>query len=340
MTDLYNINTSPVLTFAKLNMNGDTVKVNTSVMKKENVEQYVFGNGLTADDSYEYEIPGSASGKDIDRLLSPDVTMLTAKGDAEVTLAFNGSGVIQRVIRISSGANITLVEVVKGSAPEIGINSTAYILEKSARLKLIRIQMLDKDTLYVDDLRAKLYEDSNLEVVRLDLGSKKSYIASNVSLEGKNSEYTAGGDYLLNGSQRLDINMIAEHIAPDTVSDMRCDGVLLDSASKIFRGVLDFKSGCKGAKGAENEEVILLSEDVDNQSVPIILCGEEDVEGNHGASVGKISDEVIYYLMTRGFDEETAIRLIIRSKFNNLTEQLKNSELKNVINKLVDGVLS
>ena len=340
MTDLYKINTSPVLTFAKLNMNGDTVKINTSVLKKENVEQYVFGNGLTADDSYEYEIPGSASGKDIDRLLSPDVTMLTAKGDAEVTLAFNGSGVIQRVIRISSGANITLVEVVKGSAPEIGINSTAYILEKSARLKLIRIQMLDKDTLYVDDLRAKLYEDSNLEVVRLDLGSKKSYIASNVSLEGKNSEYTAGGDYLLNGSQRLDINMIAEHIAPDTVSDMRCDGVLLDSASKIFRGVLDFKSGCKGAKGAENEEVILLSEDVDNQSVPIILCGEEDVEGNHGASVGKISDEVIYYLMTRGFDEETAIRLIIRSKFNNLTEQLKNSELKNVINKLVDGVLS
>ena len=340
MTDLYKINTSPVLTFAKLNMNGDTVKINTSVLKKENVEQYVFGNGLTADEGYEYEIPGSASGKDIDRLLSPDVTMLTAKGDAEVTLSFNGSGVIRRVIRISSGANITLVEVVKGSAPEIGINSTAYILEKSAKLKLIRIQMLDKDTLYVDDLRAKLYEDSNLEVVRLDLGSKKSYIASNVSLEGKNAEYTAGGDYLLNGSQRLDINMIAEHIAPDTVSDMRCDGVLLDSASKIFRGVLDFKSGCKGAKGAENEEVILLSEDVDNQSVPIILCGEEDVEGNHGASVGKISDEVIYYLMTRGFDEETAIRLIIRSKFNNLTEQLKNSELKNVINKLVDGVLS
>lgn len=340
MTDLYKINTSPVLTFAKLNMNGDTVKVNTSVLKKENVEQYVFGNGLIADDGYEYEIPDSASGKDIDRLLSPDAGMYTAKGDAEVTLSFNGSGVIQRVIRVSEGVNVTIVEVVKGSAPEICINSTAYILEKSARLKLIRIQMLDKDTLYVDDLRAKLYEDSNLEVVRLDLGSKKSYIASNVSLEGKNAEYTAGGDYLLNGSQRLDINMIAEHIAPDTVSDMRCDGVLLDSASKIFRGVLDFKSGCKGAKGAENEEVILLSEDVDNQSVPIILCGEEDVEGNHGASVGKISDEIIYYLMTRGFDEETAIRLIIRSKFNNLTDQLKNSELKNVINKLVDGVLS
>ena len=340
MTENYKINTSPVLTFAKLGMNGDTVRVNASKIRKENVEQYIFGSGIISNDDYEEMLPVSASGEDIDKLLSPESRLMTVKGDAEVTLAFTGSGVIQRVIRIARGVDATLVEVVRGSAPDAAVNSTSYILEENARLKLIRIQLLDKDTLYIDDLRAKLLTDSYLEVVRLDLGSKLSYIASNVSLDGKNAEYLAHGDYLLNGSQRLDINMIADHIAPNTKSDMRCDGVLLDSASKIFRGVLDFKSGCKGAKGAENEEVILLSPDVDNQSVPIILCGEEDVEGNHGASVGKISDEIIYYLMTRGFDEDSAIRLIIRSKFNTLTEQLANKELRRVINKMVDGVLS
>ena len=340
MTDIYKVNTSPVLTFAKLGMNGDKIKVNTAKIKKENVEQYIFGNGLVANDDYEALLPVSASGNDIDRLLSPDSRLMTVKGDAEVTISFNGSGVVQRVIRVARGIEATLVEVVKGFAPDAGINSTTYILEENARLKLIRIQILDKDTLYIDDLRAKLLADSYLEVVRLDLGSRQSYIASNVSLDGKNAEYLAHGDYLLNGSQRLDINMIADHIAPNTKSDMRCDGVLLDSASKIFRGVLDFKSGCKGAKGAENEEVILLSPDVDNQSVPIILCGEEDVEGNHGASVGKISDEIIYYLMTRGFDEDSAVRLIIKSKFRALTEQLSNKELRSVIDKMVDGVLS
>ncbi|MCR4704189.1 MAG: SufD family Fe-S cluster assembly protein [Saccharofermentans sp.] len=340
MTDSYMVNTSPVLTFAKLGMNGDTIRVNCSKIKKDNVEQYVFGSGLVVNDDYEALLSVSASGKDIDRLLSPDSRLMTVKGDAEITLSFAGSGVVQRVIRVARGVEATLVEVVKGSAPDAAINSTSYILEDNARLKLIRIQLLDKDTLYIDDLRAKLLADSYLEVVRLDLGSKMSYIASNVSLVGKNAEYIAHGDYLLNGSQRLDINMIADHIAPNTKSDMRCDGVLLDSASKIFRGVLDFKSGCKGAKGAENEEVILLSPDVDNQSVPIILCGEEDVEGNHGASVGKISDEIIYYLMTRGFDEDSAIRLIIKSKFRTLTDQLANKELCSVINKMVDGVLS
>jgi len=334
------VNTSPVLTFAKLGMNGDTIRVNSSKIKKDNVEQYVFGSGLVVNDDYEALLSVSASGKDIDRLLSPDSRLMTVKGDAEITLSFAGSGVVQRVIRVARGVEATLVEVVKGSAPDAAINSTSYILEDNARLKLVRIQLLDKDTLYIDDLRAKLLADSYLEVVRLDLGSKMSYIASNVSLVGKHAEYIAHGDYLLNGSQRLDINMIADHIAPNTKSDMRCDGVLLDSASKIFRGVLDFKSGCKGAKGAENEEVILLSPDVDNQSVPIILCGEEDVEGNHGASVGKISDEIIYYLMTRGFDEDSAIRLIIKSKFRTLTDQLANKELSSVINKMVDGVLS
>ncbi|MCR4774764.1 MAG: SufD family Fe-S cluster assembly protein [Saccharofermentans sp.] len=340
MTDVYNINTSPALTFAKLGMNGDRISVNTSLIKKVNVEQYIFGNGITDTDDIDEALPGGAAGQDIDRLLSTESRIMTVKGNAGITISFSGSGVIRRVLKVARGVEAEVVEVVKGKAPDIALNSTSYILEKNARLKLIRIQMLDKDTLYVDDLRAKLHEDSYLEVVRLDLGSKRSYIASKVSLEGKNSEYKAHGDYLLNGSQRLDINMIAEHIAPDTVSDMRCDGVLLDSASKIFRGVLDFKSGCKGAKGAENEDVILLSEDVDNQSLPIILCGEEDVEGNHGASVGKISDEIIYYLMTRGFDEEAAVRLIIRSKFNNITSQLKNSDLRDVINRQIDGVLS
>ncbi len=339
MTETVNINTSPALTFAKLNMNGDRISLNVSSLKGENVEEKISGEGLQENGIYYDELPEGASGEDLIRYTDPFVKAMTLTEDSKVTLNFSGAAAVKRAITVPAGKEVELIEVTEGSS-EAAFNSTTYILEKGARLKLVRIQILDKRSLYIDDLRARLYADASLEVVRIDLGAIKSYIASRVFLEGKSAEYAAHGDYLLNREQRLDINMIAEHIAPDTVSDMRYDGVLLDSASKIFRGTLDFKSGCKGAKGSENEDVVLLSEDVRNQSLPIILCGEEDVEGNHGASVGKISDEIIYYLATRGFNEEEATKLLIRSKFNATVSNIPEGELRDEVNRLIDGVLA
>ena len=69
---------------------------------------------------------------------------------------------------------------------------------------------------------------------------------------------------------------------------MTADGVLQGGAKKIYRGTIDFKNGSAGAVGDEKETVLLLSDDVVNQTIPLILCSEEDVQGNHGASIGKL----------------------------------------------------
>lgn len=339
MKGSFNVNTSPSLTFAKLNMNGDNVGIDTGKLNRDNVRQVITGGGITESDE-RIVIPLPKTDEDrIFELAEPAEKVIRLTEDAKIILEYCGESAIQRVIRVASKKTVNVIEVTKGCGGDQALCNTRYILEEGSRLKLIRIQILDKGTLYIDDLKAVLEKDSYLEVVRIDLGAHRSYIGSHVLLDGKNAEYKAQGDYLLNGDQRLDINMIADHIAPDTVSDMRYDGVLIDSASKLFRGTLDFKSGCKGAKGSENEEVILLSEDVINQSLPIILCGEEDVEGNHGASVGKISDEIIYYLATRGFDEESATKLIIRSKFNEAVSQIEDEKIRGELTRRIDEVL-
>ena len=339
MTESYNINRSPVPTFAKLNMNGDPVQIRSDISDCEQVKMTFKDDGLVENGYYTGDIPESASGEDIEKLLKNKRHYYLAEGNAEVTIFFENDSVLGRVIRVPANADISLLEVTRGKGETI-INSTVYILEKGARLKLVRIQLLDRSTRYIDDLRAELSEDSNLEVIRLDLGSAVSYISSNILLDGKDSDYTALGNYLLTDKQRLDINMMAAHIAPNTKSDMRADGVLCGASSKIFRGVLDFKSGCKGAKGAENEDVIMLSEDARNQSLPIILCGEEDVEGNHGASVGMISDEILYYLACRGFDKETATRFLIRARFDGILSFVDKDDLRSEISKLIDEVLA
>ena len=70
---------------------------------------------------------------------------------------------------------------------------------------------------------------------------------------------------------------------------MTANGVLRDHAKEAVSRYHDFKKGAKGAKGDELEDVLLLDDGVQNQTIPLILCAEEDVEGNHGASIGSLT---------------------------------------------------
>ena len=78
-----------------------------------------------------------------------------------------------------------------------------------------------------------------------------------------------------------------------------------------LRGTIDLVRGCKGAEGAERETVLLVDEGVRNKTVPVILCNEDDVAGNHGATIGHIRDDQQFYLASRGLSQEAAERLFV-----------------------------
>ncbi len=96
------------------------------------------------------------------------------------------------------------------------------------------------------------------------------------------------------------MNYVARHHGRKTESLMESSGVLSGEAFKLFRGTIDFVKGCPGSVGNEKEDVLLLGDDVVNQTIPLILCAEEDVEGNHGASIGELDEKTLFYLMSRG----------------------------------------
>ena len=84
----------------------------------------------------------------------------------------------------------------------------------------------------------------------------------------------------------------------------------MDSAKKVFRGTIDFKTGSSDSKGSENETVIMLGDDVVNKTVPLILCSEENVEGSHGATIGELDDDTLFYFGSRGIGREEAERIM------------------------------
>ena len=87
----------------------------------------------------------------------------------------------------------------------------------------------------------------------------------------------------------------------------------------------------------ESPDVLLLDDGVQNQTIPLILCAEEDVEGNHGASIGSLDDELIFYLESRGISEEAAYELMAKARLKAVCKKIPVEGLRAELNEMLDG---
>ena len=120
--------------------------------------------------------------------------------------------------------------------------------------------------------------------------------------------FSAGIGYLGQKQQTVDMNLVVNHWGQKTTSEINAAGALKDDAQKIFRGTIDFKKGSAGSVGSEQETVLMLGDGVVNKTVPLILCAEENVVGNHGATIGEL-DEDTRTIWSAEHDARVAITL-------------------------------
>ena len=130
-------------------------------------------------------------------------------------------------------------------------------------------------------------------------------------LRGDSPRIDVDTRYLGMGDQERDFNYLLRHHGTRTECNLQANGVLAGKSSKTLRGTIDLIRGCKGAEGSENETVLLVDEGVRNKTVPVILCNEDDVAGNHGATIGHIRDEQLFYLASRGLSSEVAEAMFV-----------------------------
>lgn len=216
------------------------------------------------------------------------------------------------------------------SGKDAGLSSIQIKIyaEENARIKLSMAQTLEQSEISFWDVGGELKENSSVEMIKLETGSKQAYTGTLMNLSGKKSSFDAQIGYYGQNKQKLDMNYVARHIGKRTVSNMETNGVLEDGSSKLFRGSIDFRPGCSGAKGDEKEEVLLLGDDVVNQTIPLILCGEEDVEGNHGASIGNLDEKTMFYLKSRGFSEKAAQNMVARARIDSICGKIPDAYVR------------
>ena len=107
-------------------------------------------------------------------------------------------------------------------------------------------------------------------------------------------------------------------------------------AQKSFKGIIDFKRGAKQSVGEEKEFAIMLSQGVKTKSLPVLLCGEEDVLGSHATSCGKLDDDAIFYITSRGIDVLEAKKLLIKAKFNVILSKIFDAKIAKEVSEKID----
>lgn len=217
--------------------------------------------------------------------------------------------------------------------------SIRVVAEEGSEVKVCYLSRNDDRHSALVSLKADVHKDARFHLIQAEIGSQKSFFGCEVDLLGEAAEVEIDSIYFVDGSRELDLFYNINHIAKKTGSRIRVNGALKDEAKKTFKGTIDFKKGSSESKGSEEEYATLLNDGVRNIAVPILLCQEDDVEGVHAASAGKIDEDLLFYIMSRGLNLSQAKKIVVESKLTPTLDLIFDEELKKKVWERIEGAM-
>ena len=205
---------------------------------------------------------------------------------------------------------------------------TALTLHGNASLRLVQVLGAQDSALLYAKTDADCAPGAGVDMTQILMGRGDLYSDNDTELVGDGSHYSAQIGYLGRGSQTIDVNVVVNHYGKNTECEIDTSGALKDAAKKVFRGTIDFKTGSSNSVGNEKETVLMLGDDVVNKTVPLILCAEENVVGNHGATIGELDDETLFYFESRGISRAQAENILARASIERFARTVDDEVLR------------
>lgn len=201
-------------------------------------------------------------------------------------------------------------------------------LEEKARVKLVIVTNLPENTINFLSSTTILAEEAYLDMSYIEIGADYSVVNLKNILEGDNAVVIEEGVYFKEKDQFLDLLATNDHYGNGTDSDAMFNGAVKDRAHKNWKGVVDLRKGCFEADGKIGDYSMMFSDEVKNKTAPILLCAEKEVAGNHAASVGRLNKEMLFYIMSRGFDKKQAESMMLEAVFSKALDKVEDEDLR------------
>jgi len=216
------------------------------------------------------------------------------------------------------------------------VSSAVEVLARNgAQIQYVSLQRMGKGAFHLSQQKTLADRDATLDTLNVSLGGSVGRVDLTAELRGPGSNSDMLGLYFGDSDQHFDHNTRQDHIAPNAKSDLLYKGALDDRARAVFRGIIRVHKGAQQTDAYQTNRNLLLSEEARADSLPNLEIEADDVRCSHGATVGELDQEHLFYLMSRGLRRSHAERLVV---LGFLGEVLSRLPLGGVVEK-VTGII-
>ncbi len=231
-------------------------------------------------------------------------------------------------------SRFTLIEEYASAAPELQAYTNAaveIVVRQAAKVEYVSVQNLSRGTWHFGSHHARVERDAELDWVAGGFGSAKGKVWIQNDLAGPGATSRVTGAYFADGTQHLDYDTFQEHMAPSTTSDFAFKGALRDTARAVWRGMIRVEEGAQKTNAYQENRNLLLSKSAHADSIPGLEIMANDVRCTHGATLGQVDREQLFYLMTRGLTPAEAERLIVRGFFQDVLDRVELEPVRDAL---------
>ena len=247
----------------------------------------------------------------------------------------DGGALFWRLLVVAEeGSRFTLVEEYVSESPEVSGYTNAAVelfVGQAAKLEYVSIQNLSREGWHFASHRARVERDAELDWVTGGFGSKRGKTRIENDLTGPGATSRVTGAYFADGTQHLDYDTFQEHAAPNTTSDFAFRGVLRDSATAVWRGMIRVEKNAQRTNGYQENRNLILSKKAHAHSIPGLEILANDVRCTHGATNSPVNRDELFYCMARGLSRGAAERLIVRGFFQDMLDRIELEPVREAV---------
>lgn len=243
---------------------------------------------------------------------------------------------------VTVGAHASATIVIKHTDNAQLSELLSVIVGPGARVKLVTLQLWDDDAVHLGQHDAVVGKHAQFTHIAITLGGKIVRLNSNVSYDGPGGEAQMLGLYFADAGQHLEHRTYVDHNTPNATSDVLYKGALQGKdARSVWIGDVLIRPEAKGIDTYELNRNLVLTEGARADSVPNLEIETGEIEGaGHASSTGRFDEEHLFYLMSRGIDEKTARRLVVRGFFNEVIQKIDIEQIEEVLTEQIEEELS
>jgi Fe-S cluster assembly protein SufD len=255
--------------------------------------------------------------------------------------AIEGGSLFFRLLVVAEeGARFSLIEEYASSSPELHAYTNVVselFCEPSSKLEYVSIQNLSRETWHFASHHARVGRDAELDWVAGGFGSRKGKTWIQNDLAGRGATSRVTGAYFTDGEQHIDYDTFQLHQAPDTTSDFAFKGALRDKSTAVWRGMIRVERDAQKTNAYQENRNLMLSPTTHAVPIPGLEILANDVRCTHGATVGRVDREQLFYLMARGLSRQEAERLIVRGFFQDVLDRIELEPVREALSAALEA---